>query len=140
MYRDEIQAFVETFLRREKRDRMRYLLGNPRKRRAGLDRFCHETMDLIDREKILLEGADLERRDEFRRFLAAHGAPVIVFSPDAYPEGERMSVRDALAFALTGLDAVLILGEGYAVIFGEPMKGGRDKVLLAAEKGDRADR
>ena len=53
MYRDEIQAFVETFLRREKRDRMRYLLGNPRKRRAGLDRFCHETMDLIDPEKIL---------------------------------------------------------------------------------------
>ena len=137
MFQDEINAFVETFLRRERRDRMRYLLGNPRKRRAGLDRFCHETMDLIDPKKILFEGADLERREEFRRFLSARGGTVIVFSPDVCPEGERMSVEDALALALTGLDAVLILGEGYAVVFGEPMKGGRDKVLLAARTDDR---
>ncbi len=42
---------------------------------------------------------------------------------------ERLS--DAVKEAVMSLDAVLIMGSTFAIVFGEPMKGGRGKFLLS---------
>ena len=45
------------------------------------------------------------------------------------PEGPR-AVEEALLFP----DAAVIIGDGFAVVFGEPMPGGRGKYLLAEKE------
>ena len=49
--------------------------------------------------------------------------------------GLRLPLSDAVEAAIACFDAVLILGDGYAVVFGEVEMRGREKVLLT-ERGN----
>ena len=125
----EIDRFVRLFVRRERRERLLYELTNPKKRSAGLDRFCHQSESLLEPKRILMRGDDLERRAEFRAFLAKHGEPCLLLSPGAAPE--ELPAEQAVALAAVRCDAALILGDGFAVVIGEATKGGRGKYLLS---------
>ena len=57
-----------------------------------------------------------------------------MLSPDFYPNGLSMPISDAIEQALMCPDAVLVIGGTFAVIFGEAMKGGREKYLLSEGK------
>jgi len=37
--------------------------------------------------------------------------------------------------AVMSLDAFLVLGDGFAIVFGEPVKGGREKYLVVENAG-----
>lgn len=123
--------FAESFIRKNRRERLLYELTTPEKRYDGLSRFCHQAEEFLDPSKIIMEGEDLERRTEFERFLRQHDELCLVLSPELAPDGIELPLRDAVAEALLCFDAVLILGSGFAVIFGEVMKGGRGKYLLS---------
>ena len=125
------ESFVKSFIRKDRRERLLLQLSSPKKRREGLDRFCHHAQDLIDPAKIVMHGEDLDRNPAFLSFVSAHGGQCLVLSPDYRPDGEYMPFADAVEAAVPCFDAVLILGEGFAVVFGEVMKGGRGKFLLA---------
>lgn len=128
-YREE-RDFVRSFIRKERRERLLFELTTPKRRYEGLDRFCHHAPDLLDPKKIALEGKDLTRSPAFLRFAAEHDAICLLLSPDAALDGIRASLREAVGLAAQCFDAVLILGDGFAVVFGESMKGGRDQFLL----------
>ena len=55
------ERFVKAFIRKSHRERLLYELTTPKKRYAGVSRFCHHAKDLLDPSKILMEGEDLER-------------------------------------------------------------------------------
>ena len=80
-----------------------------------------------------MQGEDLDRSEGFRRFAAERGGPCLILSPDPWLDGERLPLAEAAEKAAVGTDAAVILGSGYAVVFGESMKGGRGKYLLARE-------
>lgn len=122
--------FVQTFIRKARRARLLYELTTPEKRYAGVSRFCHQAKDLLDPQKIRLEGENLDRRPEFRQFVEQHDELCFMLSPDDCLAGQFLPLRDAVARAAIGLDAVLIMGSTFAIIFGEPMKGGREIYLL----------
>ena len=42
---------------------------------------------------------------------------------------------EAVEMAVTSLDAFLVLGDGFAIVFGEPVKGGREKYLVVENAG-----
>ena len=46
-------------------------------------------------------------------------------------DGRTLQTKDAVSLAAAFYDAVIIIGSTFAIIFGEPMKGGRDKYLLS---------
>lgn len=127
------RRFVRSFVRKSRRERLLWELTTPEKRYDGLSRFCHQAEALLDPAKIVLQGEDLERRADFARFVRAHRAPCLVLSPDGALDGRRLPLNDAAAQAIQCFDAVLILGDGFAVVFGEVMKGGRGKYLLAEQ-------
>ena len=125
------RRFVESFIVKNRRERLLYQLTTPEKRYEGVSRFCHRAKDLLDPKKIIMEGEDLERRPEFESFLAAHDELCLVLSPDFYVDEQFLPLKEAVKQALLSFDAVLIMGDGFAVVFGEVMKGGRGKYLLS---------
>ena len=128
------QHFVQSFIRKNRRERLLYELTTPEKRYDGVSRFCHQARDFLDPARIVMEGEDLERRSEFERFVRQHDELCFVLSPDFWLDEQFLPLRDAVRQAVISLDAVLILGSTFAIVFGEPMKGGRGKYLLSETK------
>ena len=125
------QQFVQAFIRKNRRERLLYELTTPEKRYDGVSRFCHQAQDFLDPAKIVMEGEDLERRPEFAQFVRRHDELCFVLSPDFWLDEQFLPLQDAVRKAAVCPDAVLILGSTFAVVFGEPMKGGRGKYLLS---------
>lgn len=123
--------FVQAFIRKNRRDRLLYELTTPEKQFEGVSRFCHQSKELLEPSKIIMEGEDLDRRPEFDRFVQQHDEICFVLSPDFYTDEQFLPLRDAVHKAIISLDAVLIMGSTFAIVFGEPMKGGRGKYLLS---------
>ncbi len=125
------ERFARAYIRKSRRERVLYELTTPGKRARGLDRFCHGTPELIDPAKVLLAGGDLVRQPDFARFVRKHEGDCDILSPDPGLDGLRLSLADAVNLAFYCLDAVIILGDGFALVFGEAEKGGRDQFLLS---------
>ena len=123
--------FVQAFIRKNRRDRLLYELMTPEKRYEGVSRFCHQAKDFLEPSKIIMEGEDINRRPEFEQFVRQHDEICFVLSPDFYMDEQFLPFRDAVDQAIICLDAILIIGSSFAVVFGEPMKGGRGKFLLS---------
>ena len=129
------ERFIKNFIKKRYRERLLFELTTPKKRYAGLDRFCHQASELIDPSKVYLEGDDLERRQEFREFCKKHQGLCRVLSPEFYWEETEASLDEAVEMAVMSLDAFLVLGDGFAIVFGEPVKGGREKYLVVENAG-----
>lgn len=125
------QYFVQTYIKKNRRDRLFFELSAEKRRYDGLSRFCHQAGELLDPAKIIAAGDDLERRTEFLRFVKQHDEACYVISPDYEMDGRTLQTKDAVSLASAFYDAVIIIGSTFAIIFGEPMKGGRDKYLLS---------
>ena len=130
------QHFVQAFIRKNRRERLLHELTTPGKRYDGIERFCHQAKALIDPDRIVMEGEDLERRPQFERFVREHGELCYVLSNDFYTGEKFVPLEEAVGLAVMCPDAVLILGSSFAVVFGESMKGGRGKFLLSEERPD----
>ena len=126
----EEKHFVRSFIRKERRDRLLYELTTPDKRYDGVSRFCHQAEDFLDRSEIRLSGDDLERNPDFRRFVILHNEPCYILSSDYALNEKNVVLQDAVCQAAASLEAVLILGSTFAVVFTEAMKGSRGKYLL----------
>lgn len=81
-----------------------------------------------------MKGKDMDRSQEFQRFIKQHSETCLVLSPDSSMDGQCLSLGDAVKQAEMCLDAVLILGSTFAVVYTEPVKGGRDVYLLSESK------
>ena len=125
------QYFIQTYIKKNRRDRLLFELSAEKRRYDGLSRFCHQAGELLDPAKIIAAGDDLERRPEFLRFVKHHDDTCYVISPDYEMDGRTLQTKDAVSLAAAFYDAVIIIGSTFAIIFGEPMKGGRDKYLLS---------
>ena len=128
------ERFVRTYIRRERRDRLLYELTNPKKRNRGLERFCHRAAELLDPGKIRLKGENLTRLPEFGIFVREQDGSCLLLSPDAALDGRMLPFREALDAAVFWPDAVILIGEGFAVVFEEPEKTGREQYLLTEKK------
>ena len=138
------ERFVRAFVKKGYRERLLHELTSPKKRTRGLSRFCHQMGELLDPARIALQGGDLERQPSFRTFLAARRESCVLLSPDGAFDGLTLPAEKAADAAFFAPDAVIVLGGDFAVVCGEPMKGGREKALLTApaphsSKGDASD-
>ena len=57
--------------------------------------------------------------------------PWAVYALDEASQEQIEQTKDAVSLAAAFYDAVIIIGSTFAIIFGEPMKGSRDKYLLS---------
>lgn len=122
--------FIETFIKKNRRDRLQYEFDSPEKRHAGISRFCHQADDFLDAKKIRLSGNDLEAQPAFQQFVQDHEESVLLLSPDSFLNERTLPFSEAVKEAVMNSDAVLILGSTFAAVFAEAEKGGRNKYLL----------
>ncbi len=127
--------FVETFVRKSMRKRLIYELTTPGKRYDGVSRFCHGAKDLLEPSKILLEGDNIDRLPEFKRFIRQHNESCYVLSPALPLEGQTMTFEEAAKLTVWGLDAFILMGDTFAFVSEEPMHGGTHKFLLTEKSG-----
>ena len=123
------EYFARTFLNKDRRDRILSELTKSRKRYRGLDRFCHNSADLIDPGKVLMQGEDLERRAEFEEFVRKHDTGCTILSPEPAADLLELPFSEAVRIAVMCPDAVIVVGNGFALVFGEVYRN-RDKFLL----------
>ena len=126
------ERFAKTFIRRSKRDRMLFELTTPSKVYGGVDRFCHEAEELLDPAKIIMQGEDLDRSPAFGDFVRKHKGSCYVLTPSIGPDDQFMPLDEAVREAVISCDAAIIIGDDFAIVFGESEKGGRGKYLLSA--------
>ena len=131
------ERFVKTYVRKSRRDRLLHELTDPKKRYNGLSRFCHSAGELLDPALVIMEGEDLDRRSVFEEFVRKHDGICCTMSPDPFMDGQALPFSEAVNRALLSMDAVIILGCCFAVVFGEVMKGGRGKYLLESKSMQR---
>ena len=125
------QAFVEAYVRKDRRERLLHELSNPRKRYRGLDRFCHGAADLLDPARITLVGPGLEHDSAFSAFVATRAAETCrIFSPDGTLDGLELPLAGAVEACVACLDASIIMGGSFAIVRAEAWKGGTDMWLL----------
>ena len=130
MYEAE-RRFVETYLRKPRRERLLYELTSPKKRSRGLERFCHTLPSLIDPQHVVLSDSNLSALKEFRDFVKTHDEICVILSP-SFLDGRTMRLSEAVALTFADPDASVILGSTFAVASGEAEKGGRVHYLLSA--------
>lgn len=116
MYEAEVR-FVERYIRKERKERLLHELTDPRKRYRGLDRFCHNAGKYIDPGTVV---KDTELPEGMYTIL----------SPDPRADGLVLPLQEALEVSTMCLDATILLGEAYAVVTEEAMKGSRIRYVL----------
>ena len=130
---DAERRFVERFVRESRRERLLHELGDPKKRYRGLSRFCHQARELLEPARIREQGCGAAPRDALARFAAAHDADVCILSLDPWLDGLVLPFPEAVQRLPYAQDAVILLGEGFAAVQGEPEKGGTPLWLLTEE-------
>ena len=128
------EYFVNTFIKKDRRERLLYELTDPKKRYQGISRFCHQAKELIMPSRIVMEGTDIDKNPQFEQFVKNHQMDCYVLSPDPAMNDMSLSLQDATEQANMCMDAVIIIGSGFALIYGEPEKGGRDKFVLFEQR------
>ncbi|MBQ2689171.1 MAG: hypothetical protein IJJ24_08210 [Solobacterium sp.] len=116
MYEAEIR-FAEEYIRKERKDRILHELTDPKKRYRGLSRFCHDAEKYIDPRTVV---KDTELPDGMYTIL----------SPDPSVDGLVLPLQEALEVSSMCLDATILLGEKYAAVTEEAMKGSRIRFVL----------
>lgn len=122
--------FLETFIRKDRKERLLYQFGSEKKRYEALDRFCHDTGKLINKSLVIMQGEKLESDKEFEKFCNSHNEECLMISPDGFLDNQVMVLKEAVKAALMCFDAVIVIGKGFAFIKEESMKGGTVKYLL----------
>lgn len=125
------EDFVSSYIRKEKRERLLFELNNEKRRYSSLDRFCHHTKELLDERKILYAGTRLEKEKVYFDLLKNEGKKsCILLSPDPYLDCKEMTLEEAVKEMFLCNDACILIGNDFALMQEEAMKGGTDRYLL----------
>ena len=129
----EERRFVQSFIRRDRRERLLYELTTPAKRHAGISRFCHRAGEFLEMSRVIMADKNLERLPEFEQFVRQHDELCYVLAPDPCLTEQMKPLREAVEMAAMSQDAAIIIGGSFAVVFTEVCKGRRDRYLLSEE-------
>ena len=98
------QHFVQSFIIKNRRERLLYELTTPEKRYDGVSRFCHQAKELLEPAKIIMEGEDMDRRPEFDCFVRQHNEirRVLAIMPDGKTGAPCGACREFVAQLMIG--------------------------------------
>ena len=128
---EEIEkSFVKRFIKKTKQDRLLFELSG-KKRQHGIERFCHNTEDLIDTERIAYSGNNLFL-DEILRIIKQYTVPESCYILACQKELDKkhVSFEDALGLVLGNGMAAIIICNDFAVIETEQYSGTPFRYIL----------
>ena len=124
------KSFVKRFIKKTKQDRLLFELSG-KKRQHGIERFCHNTEDLIDTERIAYSGNNLFL-DEILRIIKQYKVPESCYIIACQKELDKkhVSFEDALGLVLGNGMAAIIICNDFAVIETEQYSGTPFRYIL----------
>lgn len=106
--------FVENFIVKSRKSRLLYELQNPRKRRNGISRFCHDAENLLDMRKIC-------PIQDFERLLGNPECDIIAYQSEL--DNLHCNLKQALKLVLGNGMAAVIIGKDFAIVETEQIQG-----------------
>ena len=129
MERETERRFVQSFILREKRERLLFELGGKR-RREGIGRFCHGAESLLMKEKIIASGPlnIAQIRSYVEQYAPKETGYLCAYNANL--DGLRMPAPAALKKALNNGMAALLIFECLAIVETEQESGTPDRYIL----------
>ena len=121
------ESFVKRFIKKAKQDRLLFELSG-KKRKHGIERFCHSAEDMINTERIIYSGNDLFP-DEILKITKQYKVPescyIIAYQKEL--DKKCISLVDALNLVLGNGMPALIICDDLVIIeteqcFGTPFR------------------
>lgn len=124
------KSFVKRFIKKTKQDRLLFELSG-KKRKHGIERFCHSTEDMIDMERITYSGNDLFS-DEILRITRQYKVPKLCYIIAYQKELDKkyVSFEEALGLVLGNGMAAIIICNDFAIIETEQYSGTPFRYIL----------
>lgn len=133
MDRNIEDIFLNNFIDKRIRDRIRFELNKEEKRIYAISRFCHRTEDIIIKSNILTSNKKL-KYEEILKLLRKYGAQknCYVISSDSEIDGKTMTLDEALDTCHgLGMPSIIIcIPDHLAYIECEQEQGPADKYIL----------
>ena len=126
------KQFIEQFIRRERRERLFMELGNPKKRRSGICRFCHRADEVLNMRRVICR-CDSLYDEEIERMLSGRscGEECYIIAYAEYLDGRVMTWREAWKEVNgNGMPAIMVF-DGFCMIETEQVQGPAEKFVLA---------
>lgn len=121
---EEIEkSFVERFIKKAKQDRLLFELSG-KKRQDGVGRFCHNTEDIINTERIAYSGYSLFPNEILKiskQYKGTESCYIIAYNKEL--DKKRISLVDALNLVLGNGMAALIICDDFVIIETEQCLG-----------------
>ena len=124
------KSFVKRFIKKAKQDRLLFEL-NGKKRKNGIERYCHNTEDMIVTERIAYSGNNLFP-DEILRITKQYKVPKSCYIMAYHEELDQkyVSLADALDLVLGNGMAAIIICDDFVIIETEQCSGTPFRYIL----------
>lgn len=125
------QFFVHTYITKSRQDRLLYELNSPQKRRDGIRRFCHCTMQLVKSSMMRYQGKDVSILQN--GIDACRESQCYVISEDSAID-DTWQDRETILSQIIGKGGPSIaIFKNFVVIETEQIQGAAEKFLLGME-------
>ena len=124
------KSFVNKYINKNRKERILYELKSSKKRKNAVSRFCHNTSDLLNKEKIIYKADYYSERffkEIFKEKKIHQG--YIVAMDDKF-DGKIVSEIDFFDMVLIDLMCVIFITDNNCVIISEEENGKRESFLL----------
>lgn len=126
--------FIEQFIVKERRERLRFELCG-KKRRDALSRFCHNSEDLLLMNRVVYSGNDISQKALIK--LAEENCQsskcyIMAYNDDI--DGIVCKFAEAVGMAVGNGMAAIIISDGFAIVETEQCFGNAKKYVLSLKR------
>lgn len=126
--------FIDLFINKEKKERLKFELSKEKKRKIAIMRFCHNTSDMIKKSYIYKETNSSDVHEIYRHLKNISKSNfAYIISYDEEIDGTEKNLTEAIEACLyIGMPSIVIL-ENTALIITEQEIGSSKKYILHAK-------
>lgn len=129
--------FIETFIAKNRRERLKYELKHPQKRFLATDRFSHRAAELLTPENIVFRGEKMTLEEAENALFQLSGSKVCYYLAEESGESDFYDLHSCLMKYYYSGPSIFLCKNGVALIVSEYTGGASEKILLAAKREGR---
>lgn len=126
--------FIETFIVKSRRERLKYELTNPEKRFLAIDRFSHHTSELIEQKYIVFKDKKITIEEAEKMLVKLSGSDECYYMSEEIAESDSYDLHECLKKYYYNGPSIFICKNGVVFIVSEYAEGAAEKFLLVKNK------
>lgn len=125
------KKFVDDFILKNKRERLFYELKNSKKRKHAIGRFCHTSLQYLDKTKIIVKSQMITLQVIQEFIPGSDKIKWYLISWDKELDGKMYETGKAINIVMnSGMASIMVCGN-YAIIREEQVNGAPDIYILS---------